>query len=131
LLPSIEDVCKLICVVFIGSQKPSQEWLCTKARPLIVRQQRVHQALLWLKHYNPFYQHITINENSLHEFPEDDILPVHIQVIDDAQAIEYLTSRYDNIHNPTEDHLDNPQEPAIFDSVVVTDVESDASVNQL
>jgi len=25
--PSLEDVCTPICVVFVGSQKPSQEWL--------------------------------------------------------------------------------------------------------
>ena len=130
--PSIEDVCKPICVVFIGSQKPSQDWLRSKARPLIVHRERVHRALLWLKQHNPFYQNIIINEDSLHEFPENDILPVHIQIVDDAQAIDHLTSRYDNMHNPTEASLDDTQcMPTIFDSVIVTGVESDASVNQL
>ncbi|KAF8951320.1 hypothetical protein BDZ97DRAFT_1616973, partial [Flammula alnicola] len=32
--PSLDDMLTPICVVFVGSQKPSQDWLRKKARPL-------------------------------------------------------------------------------------------------
>ena len=34
--PSIEDACTSICVVFIGSWSPTQDWLQCYAKPLIV-----------------------------------------------------------------------------------------------
>lgn len=34
---TMEDAAKPICVVFVGSSKPSKEWLKEKAKPLVVR----------------------------------------------------------------------------------------------
>ena len=53
--PSIEDIASPICVLFIGSHPPSNEWLRDKAKPLAVRGSKVRQALLWLKHNNHLY----------------------------------------------------------------------------
>jgi hypothetical protein len=39
--PSVEDIIMPICVIFIGSSLPSPEWLCKKAKPLSVRQEKV------------------------------------------------------------------------------------------
>ncbi|KAJ6580007.1 hypothetical protein DFH09DRAFT_830625, partial [Mycena vulgaris] len=33
--PSMEDIVTLICVIFVGSQPPTQEWLQKKASPMM------------------------------------------------------------------------------------------------
>ena len=93
--PSLEDVCTPICVVFIGSQRPSQDWLQKHAKPLIVRQERVRAALVWLKAHNILYRNITINEHSLSALPDNGVLPAHVEVINEADAGQILTSCYD------------------------------------
>ena len=93
--PSMEDICTPICVVFIGSQHPTQEWLRRYAKPLIVRRERIRSALLWLKAHNNLYRNIVIDEQSLNTFPTNDVLPVHIELIKEADAGDVLTSRYD------------------------------------
>ena len=35
--PTVAEICTPICVIFMGSQLPSKEWLRTKAKPLVVR----------------------------------------------------------------------------------------------
>lgn len=47
--PSISDITTPICVIFVGSKPPTPEWLKEKARPLIVRKEKVLAALDWLK----------------------------------------------------------------------------------
>ncbi|KAJ6530741.1 hypothetical protein B0H19DRAFT_967449, partial [Mycena capillaripes] len=59
--PSIDDVTTPICVVFVGSQPPTAEWLQKKATPLIVRKERVMNALAWLKVHNHLYKDVQIN----------------------------------------------------------------------
>jgi hypothetical protein len=92
--PSVEDVCTPICVIFVGSHKPSHEWLKTQAKPLIVRRERVRNTLEWLKSHNPLYAHIEIDYPVLQTFPENDILPYHIELLQptDVEAQETLTS---------------------------------------
>jgi hypothetical protein len=46
--PSIEDVATTVCVLFIGSLRPTQEWLEKHAKLLAVRADRVRRALVWL-----------------------------------------------------------------------------------
>jgi hypothetical protein len=77
-------------------------------------------ALLWLKTHNPLYRDIILNEECLNDFPTNDVLPVHIEVVNKADAVEVLTSHYDAPHTKT-----------IFDSLVVTDLDGNATVNQL
>ncbi len=130
--PSFADVCTPICVVFIGSQRPTQEWLRRNARPLIVRRERVRAALLWLKTHNSLYNEIIIDENSLAHFPENDALSVHIEVVPTPESAEILTSTYDSVHDPSNDIASNVNstEP-VFDSVVVTGLSTDASSNAM
>ena len=93
---SATDVSTPICVVFIGSQWPTREWLRNKAKPLIVRRERIQAALLWLKNNNELYRDILIDEMALTGLPEDDILPnLHIEVVDNVHMADVLTSRYD------------------------------------
>ncbi|EPQ49814.1 hypothetical protein GLOTRDRAFT_23200, partial [Gloeophyllum trabeum ATCC 11539] len=59
--PSLDDIITPICVLFVGASPPSQDWLKTKAQPLIVRKEKVRNALIWLKRHNPHYKNIQIN----------------------------------------------------------------------
>ena len=56
-------------------------------RDFTVRQHRIRAALLWLKHNNPLYSNVPINELTLNALPEDGVphdLPQH----DDTETIE-------------------------------------------
>ncbi len=77
--PSIEEITSPICVLFVGSQKPSDAWLRDHTKPLAVNGGRVHRALMWLKNNNPLYYNIELNEGVLHQLEEDPILPFSIQ----------------------------------------------------
>ncbi|KAF8975734.1 hypothetical protein BDQ17DRAFT_1395225 [Cyathus striatus] len=48
--PTIDDIVTHICVIFIGSSHPSQDWLQNKAKPLIIRKKRCR--LLSIKYSN-------------------------------------------------------------------------------
>ncbi|KAF9034899.1 hypothetical protein BJ165DRAFT_1306808, partial [Panaeolus papilionaceus] len=73
--PSLESVASPICVIFIGSSKPTKEWLLTRARPLIVRPERIRAALSWLKNNNVLYHDIEIDFNLLNSMPAESPLP--------------------------------------------------------
>jgi len=47
--PSINDLLTPICVLFVGANPPTLEWLHEKAKPLCVRHEKVCSALKWLK----------------------------------------------------------------------------------
>jgi intracellular sulfur oxidation DsrE/DsrF family protein len=69
-----------------------------------------------------------MNQGSLLTFPEHDILPVHIEVVDENNATNVLTAHYDISNIPTNN---TPNNDTIFDSVVITNVKSNATVNQM
>ena len=50
--PDMSDILLPICVLFVGSSPPSQDWLRDRAEPSTVRREKVRQALLWLKENN-------------------------------------------------------------------------------
>jgi hypothetical protein len=44
ILPSfVANACTSICVIFIGSQHPTKEWLKHKAKPLVVRCEKIQK----------------------------------------------------------------------------------------
>jgi len=90
----------------------------------------VCKALEWLQSHNPLYADIEIDYPTLQTFPEDDVLPYHIEHLQlaSSEAQEMLTSRYEH----PEDHSErNNHEETAFENVVVTDIDGDASSNQL
>ncbi|KAG2738044.1 hypothetical protein P692DRAFT_20851727 [Suillus brevipes Sb2] len=93
--PSLEEVVTLICVLFVGSSPPTQEWLRTKASPLIVRRERVRDALRWLSLHNRLYKDVRIDHDSLDKLETEQLLPVHVQCIPLDNGEQSLTSRYD------------------------------------
>ena len=130
LLPSsILDVVTPICVIFVGSSPPSKDWLRKHARPLIVRKEKVFAALLWLRDHNPFYKDVCIDRTALESLEEEDVLPVHIEVVPPPLGIDSLTARYDDLSPvdtavPLESNV--PLDSDIFESVVVANVDPSA-----
>lgn len=131
--PTVEEVTKYICVIFVGSRRPSQAWLKERAKPLVARRNRVHRALIWLKAHNKLYGDVTIDERRIMNIPESDILPfmVHCQSPESQAA---TTSTYDPTTN-TEAAASSGRQldrnDIIFESVVIADVERESSTNSL
>lgn len=131
--PSMEEMTTPICVVFVGSSPPTEEWLRNKAKPLIVRKEKVRAALIWLKKHNQFYKNIEINHTMLDGMPQEQVLPVRIEHVLPDEETNGLTSRYDS--GPSAPHQEDESSlssrPIPFQNVVVTDVEGNAPANEL
>lgn len=119
--PSMEETVTPMCVVFVGSCRPSLEWLRTKAKPLLVRREKVRAALLWLKEHNPLYSDVTINHEVLNELPEESVAPVEITVEEPTESSEAIGSRHDNV--TAEAAHDNVSPESTFEKAVVADVD--------
>jgi hypothetical protein len=149
--PSLEEVSTPICVIFVGSSPPTHDWLQKKAKPLVVRREKVRHALLWLKTHNPHYKDVIINDTVLNSLPSEYTLPVHVEHVRPSDGNDALTARYDatlmnditsksNMQNqPCSTHsitdnfentaMDNSDVP--FENVVITDVDGNAPSNEL
>lgn len=150
--PSLEEVGSTpICVLFIGSSPPTQEWL-DKARPLYVRREKVRAAfniinLAQSAQYLLFTNMSILNLDHvlLDSFPEAQSLPVHVEHVLPNPGADVLTSRYDLSPSATEDSearagaetgsdeaADRGDLDAIpFQNIVITDVDGHAPSNQL
>ncbi|TDL13848.1 hypothetical protein BD410DRAFT_817262 [Rickenella mellea] len=132
--PSLEDILTPICVIFVGSSPPTDEWLRKNAKPLAVRKEKVRSALTWLKAHNTHYRDIQINHAMLDSLQDEQILPFHVEHVLPNDAADSLTSRYD----PTASIASNSQEveaavntDIAFENVVITDVDGLAPANEL
>ena len=111
----------MICILFIGSTKPSLKWLHDKARPLAVRENKIRSTLLWLKKYNTLYENIILDEQVLQSLPENDIFPFHVEHMMVSSHQNSLTSTYDSVRNPNDENHMVDEIP--FEKIVITDVE--------
>ena len=137
--PPVKDIISPVCVIFVGAKVPTLEWLRKKAKPLLVRREKVRAALYWLKANNKLYNDVQISEPQLNALPVNDLLPVHVEHVSPSLAQDVLTSRYDAAS--TEDsNVDADLAPstrtiervqAEFSKVVVTDVDGRAPANEL
>ncbi|KAJ7779028.1 hypothetical protein B0H16DRAFT_1659262 [Mycena metata] len=134
--PSLSDVTTPLCVVFVGSQPPTAEWLQTKAKPLIVRKERVLSALNWLKIHNHLYREVLIDKSELESLPDETVLPFHIQHVIPNTGIDVTTSDYvpgsarPDVPDLSE-ILQPPPSNVPFQSVVVADVDGNAPSHEL
>ncbi|KIK59521.1 hypothetical protein GYMLUDRAFT_109655, partial [Collybiopsis luxurians FD-317 M1] len=128
--PSIDELISPICVMFVGSTKPTPEWICNHAKPLSVRPAKVRSTLKWLKSHNPLYKNIEINDSLLDSLPDDFILPAHVEYMASSSSLDSLTTGYDPIHIEPPP-LDTSELEIPFDSIVITDVDGNSTVNQL
>ncbi|KAJ3850146.1 hypothetical protein EV368DRAFT_75311 [Lentinula lateritia] len=126
--PSLDELSEPICVIFIGSSRPSDDWLREQAKPLSIRPGKVKAALMWLKSHNKWYRDIVINEDLLDSFPDISSLPVHIEHVVPDEVNESLTDGY----NQTATSPSDSQGSGLtFESVVITDIDGNATVNEL
>ena len=125
--PPVSETLTFICVIFAGSSRLTGEWLRNKAKPLLVRREKVRNALVWLKANNPLYKNIEISGENLGALPECDMLPYHVEHVEDCEAQEVLVSRYDN----TNEQPNAAASETHFESVVVADVDAHTPANQL
>ena len=126
--PPADDMLAVICVIFVGSSKLTAEWLREKAKPLVVRRDKVYKALRWLKRNNPLYGAVQIDDENLRTLPENDVLSYHVEHVSSDDAQEAVVSRYDNLPSDSQDTV---QSPTQFESVVIADVDAHTPMNQL
>jgi len=109
-----------------------QNWLRHHAIPLIVRHDCIRSALLWLKAHNVLYHNVLIDEHSLNSFPMNNVLPVHIELVNEIDAGEVLTSHYDvpQLEVCSPDIMPSDNE-TIFNSIVVAGLGDNATINQM
>ncbi|KAJ3817645.1 hypothetical protein F5880DRAFT_1459829, partial [Lentinula raphanica] len=127
--PTLDELAAPICVVFVGSRRPSQDWLRKHAKPLAICPSRVRRALIWLKEHNHLYRNIQIDHALLDTLPEDFVLPVHVEHVLPSTALDSVTSGYTpDLHNHSNETL-----PPITDdrSFVITDVDGSATSNEM
>ncbi|KAJ7597818.1 hypothetical protein C8J56DRAFT_773858 [Mycena floridula] len=127
--PALEEITAPICVLFVGATKPTEEWLRTKASPLAVRGWKVREALKWLIKHNHLYKDVTLNHKELARLEDNPILPFHIEHVIPNDAIDSSTDGYAETRPSAIDV--NSSETVTFQNVVITDVQGDASYNQL
>jgi hypothetical protein len=129
--PSIDEIITPICVLFVGSSPPTEEWLHKKAKPLCVRREKVGNALIWLKNNNVLYNDIVINEGVLNSLDDEQILPFHVQHVLPSDESETLTPHYDPSYNCNQVGSDERPQEIQFQNVVITDVDAHAPSHQL
>ncbi|KAL0563379.1 hypothetical protein V5O48_018689, partial [Marasmius crinis-equi] len=146
--PSLDEMSKYVCVIFVGERKPSKEWFNKNAAPLAIRPSKVRAALKWLKIHNPLFKHIVINHELLDSLPPESILPVPIQCVNNEDEANRLVDGYDPLRKlPVEDEEPDadagPSEKQgnetvpkritekDFEKVVIANVASNATPNDL
>ncbi|KAG1901510.1 uncharacterized protein F5891DRAFT_898113, partial [Suillus fuscotomentosus] len=125
--PSVDDIITPICIIFVGSCPPTRAWLEEKAKPLIARREKVRAALVWLKEHNHLYKDIIIDFDVLNSMEEKMLMPFHIDHVLPNDARDSLTSKYDATEAVQSEDLSD----TMFENVVVTDVDRNASANEL
>ncbi|XP_006461355.1 hypothetical protein AGABI2DRAFT_69625, partial [Agaricus bisporus var. bisporus H97] len=122
----MEEISSFICVLFIGSTVPTRQWLATKARPLLVRKNKIQDALFWLKEHNSLYANVVIDHDVLRRMGNEAFVPpIHIEHLQNSPASDLLTSRYDL------DPAEHNNSGDVYPAVVVTDVDIVAPAHEL
>ncbi|THU90136.1 hypothetical protein K435DRAFT_608751, partial [Dendrothele bispora CBS 962.96] len=124
--PPIEDLCSAGCVVFVGAEMPTKDWLKQYAKPLVFRKEKIQTALEWLKIHNPVYKDIQINYSLLNEMQSEELLPVDIDHILPEGESAAVTGRYDNGNDGYQ-----PAKDVLFEGVVISDVSGNEPANVL
>lgn len=111
LLSSLKSHC---CIVFVGSQRPTDEWLKKKAWPLFMQREKVRKALIWLKHNNSLYADIVIDESVLNLIESEQIAPLEIELQNNMEAASSAESNYaavdvDDVEECDTQHSRNPE----------------------
>ncbi|KAF9057089.1 hypothetical protein BJ165DRAFT_1304485, partial [Panaeolus papilionaceus] len=116
--PSLNELSAPVCIIFVGSHKPSDDWLLHKAKPLTIRPYVVRRALEWLKINNELYRHVTIDHDMLDALPPCSHLTVPIHRYGGIENMSSLSSRYDTYHDQRSNAV-FPEEDLVFEKTCV------------
>src|ERR1700722_8524980 len=129
--PAMEEIVPPICVLFVGSNVPTEQWLKEHAKPLAVRPAKIRQALIWLRDHNRLYKDIEIDENVLHSMDEYCMPPYNIEVVSSNAGDDGRTSRYDASDSLVPDILPVGSTETPWQNVVITNIDASAPSNEL
>ncbi|KAF9042369.1 hypothetical protein BJ165DRAFT_1321770, partial [Panaeolus papilionaceus] len=116
--PSLSELAAPVCIIFVGSCKPSDKWLLEKAKPLTIRPQKVRRALEWLKANNNLYREVVIDFGALDSLPPSSQLPVTIHRYEGVDEMSSLSSGYDRSRNPISEPV-LPEDDLVFEKTCV------------
>lgn len=132
--PTLCDIQSMVCIIFVGSFQPSLEWIKSKAKPLLVRRERIRKALAWLKQNNPLYSEVNISDMNIAALPDNACFPVYIRFHNNSRSFETVLSSYDSCRLNEEGMQSNQNGhdfDITFDKVIVSDVDGNSSTSQL
>jgi hypothetical protein len=84
----------VIAVIFISSNR---HFAKTLPKVLRVRREKIRQVLVWLQKYNPLYKDISISEEHLNAFPNNDVpneISSTVRYSEDISALEHEHGTY-------------------------------------
>ncbi|KAF8332955.1 hypothetical protein F5887DRAFT_822739, partial [Amanita rubescens] len=136
--PPVEDIVNHICVLFVGSEPPTTDYLRQNARPLAVRPDRVRHALLWLKENNHLYRDITLNEEVLESIEQNGGIKFSVTQVDKSVVHDDATTGYfDQYSIPnlngdvTRDNNNDSNNTIPFQTLVITDLDASPTAAQM
>ena len=101
-------------MIFIGARPPDHIRL---KKVLIVRKEKIIQALQWLKKYNILYQNININFENIAQLPEDDVPECIMSTLEQKSGDEDIQSERVGY---VPDSLSNPKEHTTSDAIPIS-----------
>ncbi|KIK64010.1 hypothetical protein GYMLUDRAFT_114166, partial [Collybiopsis luxurians FD-317 M1] len=128
--PSVDELLSPICIMFVGSSKPTPDWIRKHAKSLSVRPAKVQSALVWLKKHKTLYKNIDINDGLLDSLPPNFVLLAHIEYMTSNLSSDGLTSGYGPVQDGTSSS-DILEKEIPFESVVITYVDGNGTSNEL
>ncbi|EKM80526.1 hypothetical protein AGABI1DRAFT_39015, partial [Agaricus bisporus var. burnettii JB137-S8] len=129
--PSVEDIITSICIIFVGSSKPSSAWLRQNAKPLVVRKEKIRGALQWLMNNNPLYHNVRLNYLALNSLDDSVFLPYHVEFVPNNDAVEQSTSGYASTSTESISLPNSVDSEIPFENVVLQDVDCHAPLKDL
>ena len=130
--PSLEEILAPICVLFIGSRKPTLEWIREHAKPLVVRAHVVRRALKWLIANNPLYAAVRVNDAVLLQIEREGGLMYDVLCAEDKDASNTTVCSYaDFVPSVPSTDRDEPIHHIAFENVVITDLDQSATPHDM
>ena len=129
--PAMDEIIAPICVLFVGSKVPDEQWLKEHAKPLVIRPAKIRKALIWLRDHNRLYKDIEIDEKVLQDMDDCCVPPYNIEVIPPNIADDARTSRYDTSDLFIPDTLPTEATEVVWQNVVISNVDASAPSNEL
>ncbi|TFK65635.1 hypothetical protein BDN72DRAFT_773071, partial [Pluteus cervinus] len=132
--PLVDDISQPIAVIFVGNQRPSDEWLRLHASPLFVRAERVRSALMWLQRHNHLYRDVVIDHRAIDRLPVNGIMPIELDVICDEADLEASVGGYIGVSSSGDASnvsTDIPPSTDVFQNLVIADVDVHAPAADL